>query len=393
MSLPLSQPSFFDSTEAGAPTLNNVAGSLLEVLRACLINGFGAKAVTSIEVASGVATATASAHGYMATYGKILLVEGATDAGLNGRVQPTAVTTNTFTYAAPGVADGTYTGSITAKRAPLGWVELFTGTNVAVFERTDVEATPWQLRINDSAAAGATAIDARALVVGGATDVDTYTDVGSRDWFWSKGNNTATARKWALVGTSRGFYLAVGLGSGQAYRHLMHFVDFDSLDGPADGDCMSAGAAVAVNGGVSPQTNASLLGPISNTALAAPDWYPRSARSSAGVLNTKVSLVGYTNSPYDSGAVNNTTIPTPIGVVPFAYPVPMVEERAGGATPIVGMAPGMAGIIAKMPYADLQVVMPVAMGRSFLALTTSSGWGASSTGAQVLIDLTGPWNA
>ena len=136
MTLLASQPNYFDSSEAGAPSLNNVAGSLLEIIRACGINGFNPKVVTSIVVASGVATATAASHNYTATYGKLLLIEGAPEALLNGRKQPLSVTTNTFTYAAPGVADGTYTGTMSAKRAPLGWTEPFTGTNKAIFARS-----------------------------------------------------------------------------------------------------------------------------------------------------------------------------------------------------------------------------------------------------------------
>ena len=56
MTLPASQPNFFDSSETGAPALNNVAGSALEVIRACLRTGFNSRVVTSIVVAAGVAT-------------------------------------------------------------------------------------------------------------------------------------------------------------------------------------------------------------------------------------------------------------------------------------------------------------------------------------------------
>ena len=43
----------FDSTMTGAPTLANVAGNLLAVLDACLVDGFGLKTVDSLVVASG----------------------------------------------------------------------------------------------------------------------------------------------------------------------------------------------------------------------------------------------------------------------------------------------------------------------------------------------------
>jgi hypothetical protein len=81
----MTQPIWFDSSEVGAPTLNNAAGSLLEILRACLINGFGSKTVTSISVTAGVATATCAAHGFLGTYGKLVLIEGSGEALLNGQ--------------------------------------------------------------------------------------------------------------------------------------------------------------------------------------------------------------------------------------------------------------------------------------------------------------------
>ena len=47
---------YFESTDAGAPTLNNAVGSMIAVLDACLITGYNSKSVASITVASGVAT-------------------------------------------------------------------------------------------------------------------------------------------------------------------------------------------------------------------------------------------------------------------------------------------------------------------------------------------------
>ena len=46
---------WFDSSETGAPVLNNANGSMIAVLDACLVTGFNNKAVQSINVAAGVA--------------------------------------------------------------------------------------------------------------------------------------------------------------------------------------------------------------------------------------------------------------------------------------------------------------------------------------------------
>ena len=55
----------FDSAMAGAPVLSGSAGALRALLKACLVDGFGAGAVATLTVASGIATATfAGAHPY-----------------------------------------------------------------------------------------------------------------------------------------------------------------------------------------------------------------------------------------------------------------------------------------------------------------------------------------
>ena len=59
----------FDSSETGAPVLNNVPGSLIGVIDAVAITGFNNRAITSLVVAAGVATATCAGHGYSGGYG------------------------------------------------------------------------------------------------------------------------------------------------------------------------------------------------------------------------------------------------------------------------------------------------------------------------------------
>ena len=48
----------FDSSQPGATTLPGVAGALRTLLKACLVDGFGAGAVATLTVSAGVATAT-----------------------------------------------------------------------------------------------------------------------------------------------------------------------------------------------------------------------------------------------------------------------------------------------------------------------------------------------
>ena len=53
----------FDSSQVGAPVLSGSAGALRAVIKACLVDGFGAGAVATLTVSGGIATATyAGAH-------------------------------------------------------------------------------------------------------------------------------------------------------------------------------------------------------------------------------------------------------------------------------------------------------------------------------------------
>lgn len=199
---------WYDSDETGAPTLNNVAGSAIGVLDACLVNGFNAKSVTSLVVASGVATATISAHGY--GVGRMVDFAGATPSGLNGRKKVLSTTNNTVTFDATGITDQTATGTITAKRSPLGWAKTYSGTNKAAYSRTDPSATAMMLRVVDD---GTSNYWARAVMYETMSDVDTgtgstYTSYdGTGGHYIYKGVNDATAKKWILIGDGKTFYL------------------------------------------------------------------------------------------------------------------------------------------------------------------------------------------
>jgi hypothetical protein len=76
--------------------------------------------LTSVVVATNVATATLNAHGFVA--GDAITVAGANLAYANGTKTITAADVNTFTYAAVGT-DGTATGTITARPTAQGIIE------------------------------------------------------------------------------------------------------------------------------------------------------------------------------------------------------------------------------------------------------------------------------
>ena len=141
----------FDSSQVGAPVLSGSAGALRAVIKACLVDGFGAGPVATLTVSGGIATATyAGAHPFKVGY--VAQFAGATPAGLNGNKVILSVTGTSVTFAAPGVPDGAATGTITSKAAPAGWQELFAGAlaNVIALKPSVAEATGCVLRVDDT---------------------------------------------------------------------------------------------------------------------------------------------------------------------------------------------------------------------------------------------------
>lgn len=141
---------WFDGDMAGAPTLpGNTPGSIINVVDACLVNGFNSQTLTSLVVSGGVATATKTSHGFWDH--TVVLITGATPADLNGKKRITRVDADSFTFDAVGIANGTATGTIIAKMAPAGWTKTSLGTNQCYYTKPSPMATPWAFQVDDNA--------------------------------------------------------------------------------------------------------------------------------------------------------------------------------------------------------------------------------------------------
>lgn len=210
---------YYDSTMAGAPALPGVAGALIGLLDACGKDGFGSVTLNSLVVAGNVATGTVSAgHNFAmigGAVGPVITIAGATPAGLNGTWRIASVpNSTTFTFATSGIADQTATGTITAKRAPLGFSKVFSGTNKAAYRADDVASSRLYLRVADDGTGAATYARVRGFET--MSDVDTGTGPFPTDaqvsggLYWGKSSAAnATARAWRIIGDYAGFVLAV----------------------------------------------------------------------------------------------------------------------------------------------------------------------------------------
>lgn len=380
---------YFTSDEIGAPTLNNTPGAMIAVLDACLVNGFNTKGVTSIVVASQVATVTCSAHNY--TGGRMVDIAGVTGgpsgyATVNGRKKITATGPNTFTFPAVGVADGNVSGTLTAKRSSLGWTKPFSGTNLAMYKRSDVTALAQLLRIDDRNVAPSSTTYARALMVESATAISTYTgaapttaQISGPGQYWSKGPDSADPKVWLLIGDSKTFYLftesttwpyayysglvAQGFGDLKSYRPGDAYSSF--LMGDYAGGSFNAWWAYSP--GQAPSYASLVLSRLSNQF------------GSSAMAGT----VGWSGLPGSFGPTYPSNVDQALTVT---RPVFVAEESSAFGHPLRGEFPGAAYPLASI-YARLDHQIITAGPTDFLCVGLMSN---GSTGC-MLFDITAAW--
>jgi hypothetical protein len=143
--------SYITNTMRGAPAITGTAGSLLAVLDALLINGWGLAPAATLEVVGGIATATfGSATSW--EVGAVIEISGATPGAINGRARVLTSSTYTMTFAT-GAGDGSYSGAVGIKYAPAAsWDKPFSATNIACYRSTHPRSAGHVLRIDDTSA-------------------------------------------------------------------------------------------------------------------------------------------------------------------------------------------------------------------------------------------------
>ena len=380
----------FDSSQVGAPVLSGSAGALRAVIKACLVDGFGAGAVATLTVSGGIATATyAGAHPFKVGY--VAQFAGATPAGLNGNKVILSATGTSVTFAAPGVPDGAATGTITSKAAPAGWQELFAGAlaNVIALKPSVVEATGCVLRVDDTGT-----INARVRAYEAMSDISTgvgMTPLESQAagglWWPKSATANATARAWILVADARGFYLAVAPAGGDRYT-LLFAGDIASLK---SGDAYG----YLLTGNQGDQTNASSV----------PDgcvgYSHRSARTGAYLVRG-YTAIGQSTAAQRLGAHHNgSTADVYAGTAGYslgAYPNGANNGLLTGALELhaAGLRGTLPGLLHPVQDCGASFATGATVdgtddlaGRRLLAIRT--GPPAGGTVGTVFIDTTGNW--
>lgn len=208
---------YFDSSMGGAPVLTGQAGSLINVLDACLVNGFNTRTVQSLTRSGSVVTATyATAHGYtVQPVGQWIAISGANEPGYNGewRILSTpSSTTLTFDIGAATPASPA-TGTITSKVAALGLLRPFGDTTRAAYRLPPGTTQHYWQVLDDNTGTTQRSANCRGYEV--MTAIDTGTGLfpttaqqaGKGQWIYKSGTQNGTSRRWKIIGDGKGFYL------------------------------------------------------------------------------------------------------------------------------------------------------------------------------------------
>lgn len=243
----------YQSTDSGAPALSGTAGTLIAVLDACLVTGYGAVTAASLTVSSGVATLTVNAgHGFTnpgaaadVDVGVVVAVSGVTGAltALNANWRATVTSTTVLTWTCgTSIADGTAAGTIGVKRAPAGWSKAFSGTNLAAYKSADITATGCYLRVDDTPAQypALNMYEAMTAISSGTGQAP----VSGSVYFARSSASGSTARAWRLYADSKAFYLFAN-ADGSTWPSAMVFGDLVNYRSGDAYHCLLLGHAAA----------------------------------------------------------------------------------------------------------------------------------------------------
>jgi hypothetical protein len=172
------------------------------LIRACLVAGYGNIAIDGITVAGGIATATITNN--TLEVGTVIEISGATPAELNAEWKITAADSGSVTFATPGIADVTATGTIGASIPAAGWEEPYAESgNYACFRALEGVRQFYQIDDNqaDSDIAVARSYDSMA---------DALSGTGLRaEHNFGKWHDSNYSKKWVILADEKTCYVAL----------------------------------------------------------------------------------------------------------------------------------------------------------------------------------------
>lgn len=389
----------YRSQDLGAPVLSGQIGQFITFLDAILVNGYNSVSVSSLTRSGSTATATCAAPHGLST-GDVVLVAGAGQSDYNVEAVVTVVSGTVFTYDVANAPTSPATGTITAKRAPLGYTKVFTGSNKAAYRANDPSGLRHFLRVQDDGGTSGGNRECRLWGYEAMTDVDTgtgpYPTVGqsSNGYYQMKSSSTdSTQRAWCLVGDGKIFYLFVDYGgaaaSGVSNTGTFYATVFGDILSYKAGDAYASVLSAGTLAGSTTSPTQSLG--TQQTSINSPSSFSASmsiARDFTAVLGSR--YVGLMASGLGNGMGTIAYISYPHQIDNGFYINP-VQVTQGPPAVIRGRMPGLyEGMHGRaLNNGDIVENVQGLTGRKFMMMYVNF----SSQGGHVMVDITGPWDA
>lgn len=361
---------WFYSGMADAPALSGQAGALINLLDACLINGFSTRTPDSVSISAGVATVVIGAGNPYEKHA-VVSISGASNAVLNAEWRIDSAAASSFTFLCPGVADGVVTGA-SVKRAGGGWTKPFSGTNLAAYQSADPASTQLYLRVDDS---GTTAAQVRGYE--NMTDISAGTGLfptteqrTESSAVWQKSNAAnSTSRDWVVVTDGLLFFYAPASNAQVNFLGQHTPFRFGDIRSRVPGDAYHCILSVVMSAGVNPGVEGSTRDNSSIPTSSGGVYIARAVTQTGGAIGT-----GYTCAATMVGV---------LGVSPDSDL--MLCPMSIGSR---GVVPGM--YIAADRVAELPIFSIVDMGGVPFARVIGA---ASAIGSDrhIAFDITRPW--
>ncbi|KKW82331.1 hypothetical protein AAV96_00695 [Acinetobacter sp. AG1] len=382
---------YYVHTNTNAPQLTNNFGCMIDVLDACLVNGFGSQTVSTLTAVGTTVTATfGSAHNFMQY--QVIKIAGATQTEYNGEFRILTVpNANSITFqlaAAPSVT--TATGTISCSLPALGWLKPYSGTGKAAYRSSNtlLASRPY-LRVIDALDAAYTSTYAKYAKVGiveEMTGIDTMSGVqapydsanpdknwvgtgsgtsgvnGWARWYYAASGSVsgglinsqtpaAGNRQWILVGNSDYFYILPTSTVPSATVNTQHasaygFGAFKSLLN-ADNSCTFLQSHLTLsNNGASVNVNFGLVSSSASSSLLLLRDYAQSANYKT------VNCLSLNSDTAGSGVNNVIGASTLTNTAPFA-PVFIKEDTTNV---LRGQIKNLFWLFQQKPYSNFQLI-------------------------------------
>ena len=389
----------YRSKDLGAPALHGSLGQLIVMLDAVLVNGYNQVSVTSLTRTGDLAAATCAApHGLSS--GDYAAIAGAAQGDYNGEFPVTVTGDTTFTYDVANTPTSPATGTISAKRAPLGYTKVFTGENRAAYRANDIAGLRHYLRVQDDGTAPGGAREAKMWGYESMTGIDSGTNVypttaqSVPGYYQAKSSTLNTvSRPWMLVGDGRLFYLLVD-HNGDNTTWLTNSSNGGYLSAFGDVISYRAGDAYASiisghTGSYGPSTSAEQGLCRQATSITSSIYFSSSiciARDYTAVVGSRYVDLLATGFNATFGAMAYMPYPHYVDNGFYVTPVQLVQ---GNPALIRGQLPGMyEGLHGRaINNQDILENVQGLEGRKLAFCYVQS----SSSAGSCLIDLTGPW--